>query len=330
MNTYSLEIILPIGISFYTFQTLSYTVDIYRGELKPTTRFANFAVFVAFFPQLVAGPIERAKRLLPQFENPRHVSIEKIFTGSLLITIGLFKKVVLADNAAVYVDSAFANPSIYSSSGLFVATLLFSVQIYCDFSAYSDIARGTARLLGFELMINFRQPYFSKSITEFWRRWHISLSTWLRDYLYIPLGGNRIGLVKTYRNNFITMLIGGLWHGAAWGFVIWGALHGAYLAIHKFMLDSKAGVASKSPIIDTAKMLGVFILVSLSWIPFRQPDVASAYEFFKRMILFQGSLFDAANPGRSAGAGPSLGSVHRLCSCCRHTKLSKKQRLSTV
>ena len=298
MNTYSLEIILPIGISFYTFQTLSYTIDIYRGELKPTTKFANFAVFVAFFPQLVAGPIERARRLLPQFENTRDISIEKFFSGTLLITVGLFKKVVLADNAAVYVDSVFANPSLYSSSGLFIATLLFSVQIYCDFSAYSDIARGTARLLGFDLMINFRQPYFSKSITEFWRRWHISLSTWLRDYLYIPLGGNRFGIVNTYRNNFITMLIGGLWHGAAWGFVLWGALHGAYLAIHKFMLESKPLVRHPTPLIDTLKILGVFVLVSLTWIPFRQPELIFAYEFFVKMISFQGPIFDVANPGK--------------------------------
>ncbi len=298
-NLTTLEIILPVGISFYTFQTLSYTIDIYRGKLKPINDPLDFALFVSFFPQLVAGPIERASKLLPQLAKKRQVNSDDIYEGVYLILIGLFRKVVLADTAAIYVNQAFSHPDLFTSSGLLIATLLFSIQIYCDFAGYSDIARGTSRLLGIKLMVNFKQPYFSTSITEFWRRWHISLSTWLRDYLYIPLGGNRHGTFKTYRNLFLTMLLGGLWHGAAWGFVVWGALHGTYLAIHKFIDGGSNKDSLDEPFFTgMSKRIFIILLVSLTWIPFRQPDGIEAWNYFTSIIQWHGSIFDTSNPGK--------------------------------
>lgn len=298
-NITTLQIILPVGISFYTFQTLSYTIDIYRGKLKPIHDPLDFALFVSFFPQLVAGPIERASSLLPQLAEKRRVTNEDIYEGVYLILMGLFRKIVLADSAAVYVNRAFSNPDIFTSSGLLIATLLFSIQIYCDFAGYTDIARGTARLLGIKLMVNFKQPYFSTNITEFWRRWHISLSTWLRDYLYIPLGGNRHGTFKTYRNLIYTMLLGGLWHGAAWGFVVWGALHGSYLAIHKYIGGTPENDSLNQPFyVGMSKRIFIVLLVSLTWIPFRQPDGVLAWHYFASIIQWHGSLFDVANPGK--------------------------------
>lgn len=235
-----LEIVLPVGISFYTFQTLSYTIDLYRKKIRAERSFLNFALFVALFPQLVAGPIERASHLLPQLRRPTQLTRWHVHTGVYLMCWGLFKKVVLADNAAIVVDSvfgAFAGDSIHSGSGLsvYIGVLAFAIQIYCDFSAYTDLARGSARLLGFDLMINFNLPYFASNPSDFWRRWHISLSTWLRDYLYIPLGGSRRGPRRTYINLMLTMLLGGLWHGAAWTFVLWGLFHGVLLAAHRFL-----------------------------------------------------------------------------------------------
>ncbi|MCF8219495.1 MAG: hypothetical protein K9I29_09540 [Bacteroidales bacterium] len=232
-----LNIILPVGISFYTFQTMSYTIDIYRKKLEPTNNFIDFAVFVSFFPQLVAGPIERARNLLPQIARLSKPKRKQIEEGISLIVTGLFIKVMIGDTAGRFVDHIFGNPEIYKSFELISALILFSVQIYADFSGYSSIARGVAKLLGIELMKNFEQPYLSANITEFWRRWHISLSSWLKDYLYISLGGNRKGKSRTYVNLMITMLLGGLWHGASWNFVIWGGLHGIYLAVHKYMLE---------------------------------------------------------------------------------------------
>lgn len=228
-----LEIVLPIGISFYTFQTLSYTIDIYRGRIDPIDHPLDFALFVAFFPQLVAGPIERASHLIPQIRRPRTVTVEDWRKGLYLILVGLVRKVVIADSAGVLVEEYFRAPYGFSSVQLATGLLLYSVQIYGDFAGYSNIARGSARLLGFDLMRNFRHPYFARNPSDFWRRWHISLSTWLRDYLYIPLGGNRRGPRRTYANLFVTMLLGGLWHGASWNFVLWGFLHGAYLAVHR-------------------------------------------------------------------------------------------------
>ncbi|MBK6344070.1 MAG: MBOAT family protein, partial [Flavobacteriales bacterium] len=223
-----LDIILPVGISFYTFQTLSYTIDVYMGRLKPSTDGLSFMAFVSFFPQLVAGPIERATHLLPQFSKTRSFSLEQSSDGLRQMLWGLVKKVVVADNCAPYVDSIFAAPEAASGSTLLVGAMLFSFQIYCDFSGYSDIAVGCARLFGFDLMRNFAYPYFSRDIAEFWRRWHISLSSWFRDYVYVPLGGSRGRLGATMRNTLIIFIISGFWHGANWTFICWGAVHALY------------------------------------------------------------------------------------------------------
>lgn len=229
-----LHVILPVGISFYTFQTMSYTIDVYRRQLEPTRRFFDFALFVAFFPQLVAGPIERASRLLPQILRPRRRTTEDFRYGAYQVLYGLFLKVVVADNMAAIADAVFASdPAGLSGWEVAAGVYAFAFQIYGDFAGYSSIARGVARWLGYDLMVNFRMPYLSASPSEFWRRWHISLSTWLRDYLYIPLGGNRAGQRRTYVNLSLTMLLGGLWHGAAWTFVVWGAYQGAILVVYR-------------------------------------------------------------------------------------------------
>ena len=283
------SLLLPVGISFYTFQTLSYTIDVYRGTLKPEENFGKFALYVSFFPQLVAGPIERASNLLPQFAQIRQsIKYSNVSHGFSQVIIGLFKKVVVADSAAIYVNSIFNNYEFHSGITLVLATYLFAVQIYCDFSGYSDMAIGIARMMGFKLMENFNLPYFSKSITEFWRRWHISLSSWLRDYLYITLGGNRKGLSKTYINLMITMLLGGLWHGASWNFVIWGFLNGLYLAIERFFnynnfdLNRNIGIKWITSFIT-------FNLVCLTWIFFRAETFDQAFYIISN--IFQSTAF---------------------------------------
>jgi alginate O-acetyltransferase complex protein AlgI len=231
-QTFTLGIILPVGISFYTFQAMSYTIDVYRGTIPPCRNLMNFLAFVSFFPQLVAGPIERASHLLPQFERTLSITRPMLEEGIWLMIWGMFKKVVIADNLDALVNMVYQN-TLYSGPLVVLGTIAFGFQIYCDFSGYSDIARGTARILGFDIMVNFNLAYLARNIREFWQRWHISLSTWLRDYLYISLGGNRRGPVRTYANLFVTMLLGGLWHGAAWNFVLWGAWHGTGLIIHR-------------------------------------------------------------------------------------------------
>ncbi len=225
------DVLLPVGISFYTFQTLSYTIDVYNGKTPVQNHLGIFAVYVSFFPQLVAGPIERSRHLLPQFYVEHKFSYDRIKYGLQQMLWGFFKKVVIADRLAIVVDGVYNNLDDYSGISLLIATIFFAFQIYCDFSGYSDIAIGSARVMGFELIDNFKRPYFSKSISEFWRRWHISLSTWFRDYLYIPLGGNRVVKWRWYYNLFITFLVSGFWHGANWTFLVWGGLHGAYLII---------------------------------------------------------------------------------------------------
>jgi len=288
------QIVLPVGISFYTFQTLSYTIDVYRRKMEPCYDVVDFALFVSFFPQLVAGSIERAANLLPQFQQRRTVRWEQLREGALLILIGYFKKVGVADALAGLVDVRFSNPALCSGGDLLLALYLFSVQIYCDFSGYSDIARGCGKLVGIDLMVNFNQPYFSSSVTEFWRRWHISLSTWLRDYLYIPLGGNRHGAWKTYRNLMLTMLLGGLWHGASWRFVVWGGLHGLYLAVHRSLGRRPLRGASEPPPATPAargawvvKVLLTFHLVALTWIFFRADTFALAWAYLKGIVTWQ-------------------------------------------
>ena len=231
--TWHLNIILPVGISFYTFQSLSYTIDIYRKVIKPTDRFFDFALFVAYFPQLQAGPIERARHLIPQLANPRQLNLDQSLRGLFLIVLGFFKKVGIADGVTPVVDQVFGSTGQITWIDVVVGTALFAVQIYCDFSGYTDIARGISKLLGIDLIVNFNQPYFATNPQDFWRRWHISLSTWLRDYLYIPLGGNHGGLLFICRNIMITMVLGGLWHGAAWNFLLWGFYQGSILCVHR-------------------------------------------------------------------------------------------------
>jgi len=272
--SFCLAIILPVGISFYTFQSMSYTIDVYRGVLPPARSFFDYALFVSFFPQLVAGPIERARHLLPQVLAPRTVTREKIAQGAWLILWGLFQKVFVADNLARLVDPVFAAPGPYNGARVLVALYAFAFQIYCDFAGYSNIARGLGSCLGFEIMVNFNLPYASTNPREFWRRWHISLSTWLKDYLYISLGGNRRGTLFTYRNLAITMLLGGLWHGAAWNFVLWGAYWGALLILHRLLEPFLPRIGSPRfrPLAAAWKIIRVglfFHLVCLSWLLFR-------------------------------------------------------------
>jgi alginate O-acetyltransferase complex protein AlgI len=257
----TLRIILPVGISFYTFQAMSYTIDVYRRAIPASRNLVNFLAFVSFFPQLVAGPIERASHLLPQFERTLNISRTMIEEGVWLIVWGMFKKVVIADNLDPLANMVYQGAS-YSGPAVVLATVAFGFQIYCDFSGYSDIARGLARVLGFDIMVNFSLPYFAANIREFWQRWHISLSTWLRDYLYISLGGNRRGRARMYANLFATMLLGGLWHGAAWNFVLWGAWHGAGLIVHR-ALPSRRGAGAIGGWLIT--MLFVFY----GWLLFR-------------------------------------------------------------
>lgn len=294
-DMFTLHIILPMGISFYTFQTMSYTIDIYRRKQRPAENFIGFALYVSFFPQLVAGPIERAKRLLPQLMNRRAFSFENIRGGVPLILFGYFKKIVIADSLAAIVESCFRDPNAYSGLDLLLGVYAFAIQIYCDFSGYTDIARGISKTLGISLMPNFSAPYFSRNITEFWRRWHISLSTWLRDYLYVSLGGNRKGRIRTYMNLMLTMLLGGLWHGAAWTFVIWGGIHGLYLAVHKIILrgvkpEIDAWISNPGAIIsDLLKMFLTFNLVSFSWIFFRADSLSDAMQYISGMMHNGGS-----------------------------------------
>ena len=276
-----LKIILPVGLSFYTFQTMSYTIDSYRGLLQPTRRISSLAAFIAFFPQLVAGPIERAKYLLPQFETQRSLTIENLKSGALLFLWGLYKKMVIADNLAPIADKVFDRVQSASPSETTIAILAFMFQIYCDFSAYSDMARGSARVLGFDLSLNFKLPYFSRSPSEFWTRWHISLSSWLRDYLYIPLGGNKNGTLKTYRNLIVTMLLGGLWHGASWTFVAWGSFHGALLVFYRFTkLDRVIAAAPKNSAsgiaLNLLAMAVMFAFTAIGWVLFRSRTMPDA------------------------------------------------------
>ncbi|MFW5877626.1 MAG: MBOAT family O-acyltransferase [bacterium] len=290
------DYLLPVGISFYTFQTLSYTIDIYNGKQKPEYHFGRFALFVSFFPQLVAGPIERSVNLLPQFRQDFKFEYERVRNGIFLMTWGFFKKVVIADRLAEYVNLVYNNPGDFEGLQNIIATLFFSFQIYCDFSGYSDIAIGAAMVMGYSLMTNFRRPYFAASIREFWGRWHISLSTWFRDYVYIPLGGNRVVKWRWYYNLFITFLVSGLWHGAEWTFVIWGALHGFYLifAIWTEKLREKFNTSiglSKFPgMFKFFQILVTFVLVYFSWIFFRANNTGDALQIIGKTFSFSDGL----------------------------------------
>jgi len=287
----SMSIFLPIGISFFTFQSLSYTIDIYRGTLKPVKSFLDYAFFVTFFPQLVAGPIVRAADFIPQIFKPLKVTDAMIGRGVFLIASGVIKKVVIADFISTnFVDRIFDHPALYTGLENLFGVYGYALQIYCDFSGYSDMAIGIALLMGFHFKINFDSPYQSKNITEFWRRWHISLSTWLKDYLYISLGGNRKGRIRTYINLFITMLLGGLWHGAGFRFVLWGAMHGIALAIHKLYLEVfPAKTADRSPVrqffMTVLSALITFHFVSFCWIFFRADNMETATQMIRQIVF---------------------------------------------
>jgi alginate O-acetyltransferase complex protein AlgI len=288
-NDLTLNIILPVGISFYTFQTLSYSIDVYKEKIKPSRDIIAFFTFVSFFPQLVAGPIERASHLLPQIEKKRVFKKESFNEGIIQILIGLFRKIVIADSIGAYVDIIYGDIEIYNSSTIALATFLYAFQIYFDFSGYSDIAIGTAKTFGLKFYQNFNLPYFSKSLTEFWRKWHISLSFWLRDYLYIPLGGNRNGIKLTYRNLMLTMLIGGFWHGANWTFIIWGGIHGLVLSLEKY---AKSLNILKNPIkkMGFLRYLITFSVILISWIFFRSTTLNDAFIALKKIFIFDLSM----------------------------------------
>ena len=287
----SLKLILPIGISFYTFKTMTYTIDIYRGKFKPTKNLVDYALFVSFFPQILAGPIDRASALLPQIISPRIITKEKILTGLNLVLLGYFKKIAIADTLAPIVGKIFDSPETMSSGQLWTGVYGYSFQIYGDFSGYTDIARGIAMILGFKCMVNFNAPYLSRSFTEFWRRWHISLSSWFRDYLYIPLGGSRRSSARTYANLLITMLLCGLWHGAAWTFILWGLIHGFFLMGHRMLLRGNKLDLSwpenfSGRILNSIKILITFHLVALAWVLFRSSDFMSAMQYYKGLFSF--------------------------------------------
>lgn len=280
-----LTIILPPGISFYTFQEVAYIVDVYKRRLEPANSIIDYALFISLFPHLIAGPIQRPGHLLPQVQNSRIFSPEAFFDGLMLIASGLFRKCVIADQCALLANAAFEGRMGHNAMATIIGTLAFAFQIYGDFSAYSDLARGSAQLLGFHFMVNFRQPYLATSLQDFWRRWHISLSTWLRDYLYIPLGGNRYGEAKIYRNLLVTMLFGGLWHGANWTFVLWGAIHGVGLSLERW--TRIAETARNGTVELWLRRLAVFSVVCAAWIFFRAESVTEAIGMFRNLGVWE-------------------------------------------
>jgi D-alanyl-lipoteichoic acid acyltransferase DltB (MBOAT superfamily) len=288
-----LNIVLPIGLSFHTFQAMSYTIEVYRRRFKAERHFGIYALYVMFYPQLVAGPIERPQNIIPQFRKKQHFQFENATIGLNLIFWGLFKKVVIADRLAIYVNQVYGGLDRATSLSVILAVIFFSFQIYCDFSGYSDIARGTARFMGYDLMINFKQPYLSKSLTEFWSKWHISLSTWFRDYVYIPLGGSKAGSLITYRNLFIVFLLSGFWHGASWTFIIWGLIHVVLLILEKITLKIYTRISTfmrfvgSEKILNGASIIFVFSLVSFAWIFFRAQNFDQAIKVLHKIIHFE-------------------------------------------
>ena len=297
-DSVTLNLILPVGISFYTFQALSYSIDIYRSKMEPTRDVVAFFAYVSFFPQLVAGPIERATNLLPQFQRQRQFDYSMAVDGVRQMLWGFFKKVVVADNCAVFVDKIWADVGSQSSVNLAMAAVLFAIQIYCDFSGYSDIAIGTAKLFGIRLMRNFMVPYFSRDIAEFWRRWHISLTTWFRDYVYIPLGGSRVSKAKVVRNTFIIFLVSGFWHGANWTFLAWGAFH-AVLFLPLILLGKNrkyTNTIAEGRWLPNLKELGqmvlTFVLAVLGWILFRSQSIGEALDFYAGLVRGGWSVFN--------------------------------------
>jgi alginate O-acetyltransferase complex protein AlgI len=285
------SLVLPVGISFYTFSAISYVVDVHRKKYAPCTSFVRVAMFLSFFPKLLSGPIVRASEFLPQLEEDRTVSLKNLETGVQIFLFGLFKKVVLADHLSVFVGDVFGAPGAFGSLTVILAAVSYSLQIYLDFSGYSDMAIGLAKCMGYDITRNFNLPYLSRNVTEFWKRWHISLSSWLQDYLYIPLGGNRKGPVRTYLNLLITMLLGGLWHGASWTFMVWGGIQGIGLCAHKLFLRWRKGRHSRhSPLTTVLSVAGTFLFVTVSWVFFRAPDLNTAFAVLSRMVIWQGGV----------------------------------------
>jgi alginate O-acetyltransferase complex protein AlgI len=316
-STLHLDVVLPVGISFYTFQSLSYTIDIYRRQFKPTDRFSDFALFVAFFPQLQAGPIERARHLIPQLARPRQITVDMTSRGLYLIVVGFFKKIAIADGVSPVVDQIFGSSGRVTWIDVIVGSALFAVQIYCDFSGYTDIARGLSKLLGINLIVNFDQPYFATNPQDFWRRWHISLSTWLRDYLYVPLGGNHGNLAFVCRNLMITMLLGGLWHGAAWNFVLWGLYQGAALCIYRIWHQfagkrlREQHIKVKPTVQHLIRHLmasaAFFVVVCYGWLLFRAHSLSQIVNFSSLLVTDFGNLdYGGGAPRLSAVLGMSL------------------------
>lgn len=300
----SFDVILPVGISFYTFQALGYTVDVYRGDIECEKNILRYALFVSFFPQLVAGPIERSGNLIKQLRERHYFDTKRVANGLMLMLWGFFEKLVIADRAAYVVDTVYNNYTNYTGVVIVLATVLFAFQIYCDFASYSDIARGAAQVMGFDLMKNFETPYFAKSVAEFWRRWHISLSSWFRDYVYIPLGGNRRGKLRKYFNIFVVFFLSGLWHGASWSFVVWGMLNGLYQIVDDATKKARLAISEKMGLdrnVFSNKLLKVivtFALVDFSWIFFRAGSFTAALTMIKNMfaefnpwVLTDGTLF---------------------------------------
>jgi len=293
-----LDILLPIGLSFHTFQAMSYTIEVYRGKQKPEKHLGIYALYVMFYPQLVAGPIERPQNIMHQFHVKHAFSTQNLSYGLKLMLWGFFKKLFVADRLAAYVGSAYSNYINQSGSTLLLASMFFAFQIYCDFSAYSDIARGVAKTMGFDLLINFRRPYLATNISDFWRRWHISLSSWFKDYLYFPLGGNKTSLFKWCRNIMVVFLLSGLWHGANWTYVIWGALHGLFTIVHK--LVSKTGKTStggsRYVVVKAFSIIATFIMVTFAWVFFRAETVHQAIGIIHKIVTNpQGKLFIKTN-----------------------------------
>ena len=285
-----IKLVLPVGISFYTFQTLSYSIDIYRNKLKPTNDIICFFAFVSFFPQLVAGPIERASNLIPQFKETYSFNRQDTIDGAKIVLLGFFKKIVIADRLAIFVNEVYGHISTYNSISIVIATIFFSFQIYCDFSGYSDIAIGISKAMGFKLMTNFKSPYFSRSVSEFWSRWHISLSSWFKDYVYIPLGGNRCSFKKNLLNIIVVFLLSGLWHGANWTFIFWGAFHGISLVFERVLekLYFRRNVIRtiSSQLIN---ILITFFIVNIGWIFFRSGNLTDALHIMHKIIFWSDS-----------------------------------------
>ena len=304
LNPVTLNVILPVGISFYTFQTLSYVIDVYRGEVKAEKNFGIYATFISFFPQLVAGPIERTSNLLPQIKSKKQFNYDNATYGLKLMAWGYFKKMAVADVLATYVDKVYSNLGSMTGFDYAMAIVFFTIQIYCDFSGYSDIAIGTAKILGIDLMTNFRSPYFSKSIKEFWSRWHISLSSWFKDYVYIPLGGNRCKRSRSYLNLLITFLVSGLWHGANWTFVMWGGVHGVLQIIEKQCDGALKKFRGKNKITKWIAVVIIFVICNLAWVLFRADNLHDA------LFVVYHAVVDLKNPSlyfhSNCGIGKSV------------------------